>query len=122
MGGAMKHEQRSTVAPGLADAGGEVAQLRQVLRLVEEIAGTSSAPADAALDQAARIGAAYERALPIDQRRFDLHAADTARWAAAGLQALLQIGEQGRPCRPAARAVAERLARALSELERILRA
>ena len=71
---------------------------------------------------AARIGGAYEQALPIDQRRFDQHAADTARWAAAGLQALLQLEEQGRPCRAAARALAERLSRALGELEGIVRA
>ncbi|HEX4737557.1 MAG TPA: hypothetical protein VH331_08350 [Allosphingosinicella sp.] len=118
----MKHAQGAYLAPGLADAGGEVARLRQVLQLVQEIAGAAPAPADAALDQSARIGAAYERALPIDQRRFDEHAADTARWAAAGLQALLQIEEQGRPCRAAARVVAERLGRALGELERIVRA
>ena len=118
----MKHAQGAYVAPGLADAGAEVAQLRQVLLLAEEIAGGAPAQADAALDQAARIGEAYERALPIDQRRFDQHAADTARWAVAGLQALLQLEEQGRPCRAAARVVATRLSRALAELERIVRA
>ena len=118
----MKHEQRAYVAPGLADAGAEVAQLRHVLALVEEIAGTAPASGDAAFDQAARIGAAYEGALPIDQRRFDQHAADTARWAAAGLQALLQLEERGRPCCTAARVLAERLSRALGELERIVRA
>jgi hypothetical protein len=116
----MKHAQGAYVAPGLVDAGAEVAQLRQVLLLVEEIAGGAQARSDAALDQAARIGAAYEQALPIDQRRFDQHAADTARWAAAGLQALLQIEEQGRPCRAAAKVVAERLSRALGELEDIV--
>ena len=117
----MKHEG-AYLAPGLADAGAEVAQLGQVLLLVEEIAGKPVTRNDEALDQAARIGAAYERALPIDQRRLDQHAADTARWAAAGLQALLQIEEQGRSCRAAARALAERLARALRELEKIVRA
>lgn len=118
----MKHAQGAYHAPGLADAGAEVAQLRQVLSLVEEIAGAAPARDDAALDQAARIGAAYERALPIDQRRFDHHAADTARWASAGLQALLQLEERGRPCRAAARVLAERLALGLGELEGIVRA
>ena len=118
----MKHAQGAYVAPGLADAGAEIAQLRRVLQLVEEIAGATPRKADAALDQAARIGAAYERALPIDQRRFDHHAADTARWASAGLQALLQNEEQGRPCRAAARVLATKLARALAELEGIVRA
>jgi len=119
----MKHEQAAYHAPGLADAGGQVAQLRQVLALVEELAGRGAAPGrGAGLDQAARISDFYARALPIDQRRFDLHAADTARWAAAGLQALLQLEENGRPCAAAARTLAERLARALAELERTVRA
>ena len=95
----------------------------QALALVEELAGRAPAPSrGAGLDQAARISDPYARALPIDQRRFDLHAADTARWAAAGLEALLQLEEQGRPCRAAARALAERLSRALAELERTVRA
>ena len=119
----MKHEQAGYLAPGLADAGGQVAQLRQVLALVEELAGPAPAPArGAGLDQAARISDHYARALPIDQRRFDLHAADTARWAAAGLEALLQLEERGRPCAAAARALSERLSRALAELERTVRA
>jgi len=117
----MRHEQ-GFHAPGLADAGGQVDQLRQVLQLVEELAGNSASASDSSLDQAARISRAYAHALPIDQRRFDLHAADTARWAAAGLEALLQLEEQGRPCRPAARALAERLSRALAELAAIVRA
>ena len=118
----MKHEQAAYLAPGLADAGGQVAQLRQVLALVEELAGRAPPSSGAGLDQAARISDFYARALPIDQRRFDLHAADTARWAAAGLEALLQLEEQGRPCAAAARALAERLSRALAELERTVRA
>ncbi|HEX5184316.1 MAG TPA: hypothetical protein VFW19_14350 [Allosphingosinicella sp.] len=118
----MKHEQGASLAPGLANAGAEVAQLRRVLLLVEEVAGAAPAESGAALDQAARIGAAYERALPIDQRRFDQYAADTARWAAAGLEALARLDEQGRPGEAAARARAERLARALGDLERIVRA
>jgi hypothetical protein len=118
----MKHEQPSSAAPGLADAGGQVAQLRQVLRLVEELAGRGAAPADgAALDQGARISDSYARALPIDQRRFDLHAADTARWAAAGVDALFRLEEQARPCRAAASTLAERLARGLRELEAMVR-
>ena len=36
------------------------------------------------LDEAARISAAYAKALPIDQKRFDSLAAEIARWAAAG--------------------------------------
>lgn len=118
----MKHEQGAYLAPGLADAGAEVAQLRQILSLVGEMAGVAPAQDDSDFDQAARIGAGYERALPIDQRRFDQHAADTARAAAAGVEALLQLEEQGRPCRVAARVLAETLSRALAELEQIVRA
>jgi hypothetical protein len=118
----MKHEQGAALAPGLADAGAEVAQLRRVLSLVEEVAGAAPAEKDGALDQAARIGAAYERALPIDQRRFDQYAADVARWAAAGLEALVRLEDQKRPGQAAARVLAERLAKALGELERIVRA
>lgn len=118
----MRHEQ-GFHAPGLADAGGQVDQLRQVLQLVEELAGHPARPhTEATLDQAARISRAYAHALPIDQRRFDLHAADTARWAAAGVEALLQLEEQGRPCRAASRALAERLSRALADLADIVRA
>ena len=119
----MKHEQAAYLAPGLADAGGQVAQLRQVLGLVEELAGRPAARSSGAgLDQAARISDFYARALPIDQRRCDLHSADTARWAAAGLEALLQLEEQGRPCAAAARVLAERLSRALTDLERTVQA
>jgi len=117
----MRHEQ-GFHTPGLADAGGQVDQLRQVLQLVEELAGNAAPAPDRSLDQAARISRAYAHALPIDQRRFDLHAADTARWAAAGLEALLQLEERAHPCRPAARALAERLSRAIGELAGIVRA
>jgi hypothetical protein len=113
------HQQAPSHFPGLADAGGQVTQLRQVLALIEELAGGGSAPpASAALDQAARISAAYERALPIDQRRFDLFAADTARWAAAGVEALLKLEERRQPCRAAASVLAAKLASALAALAR----
>ena len=104
-------------APGLADAGGQVAQLREVLALVEEIAGTGSrSSGDAALEEAARVSAAYAAASPVAQRRFDERAAATARWAAAGVETLLRLQEQGRPAAPAAAALAEALNRALGEL------
>jgi hypothetical protein len=104
-------------APGLADAGGQVAQLREVLALVEEIAGArSQACGDAALEEAARVSAAYAAAPPVAQRRFDGRAAATARWAAAGVETLLRLQERGRPAAPAAAALAEALHRALGEL------
>ena len=110
-------------APGLADAGAEIAQLRHVLALVSEIAGAEPGKPDAAaLDEAARIGAAYASALPIDQRRFDEFAASTARWAAAGVEALLRLTERGWPTRAAAERLARELRKALAELARIVSA
>jgi hypothetical protein len=99
-------------APGLADAGGQVAQLREVLALVEEIAGTRAQ----ARGDAARVSAAYAAAPPVAQRRFDERAAATARWAAAGVETLLRLQEGGRPSAPAAAALAEALCKALGEL------
>jgi hypothetical protein len=110
-------------APGLADAGGQVAQLREVLALVEEIAGArAEARGDAALEEAARVSAAYASAQPVAQRRFDERAASAARWAAAGVETLLRLQEQGRPSRPAASALADALHRTLGELSRTLSA
>ena len=115
---------RQTVpfAYGTADAGGEVAQLRQVLALVEELAGTIAGPDGGALDEAARVSAAYEAAQPIVQRRFDNEAARTARWAAAGLEALVTLEERGWPVKPAAGKLAEELRKALAELREIVSA
>ena len=109
---------------GTADAGGEIAQLRQVLALVEELAGGAAGKeaGERALDQAARVSAAYDAALPIVQRRFDLHAAQTARWAAAGVSALLTLTEGGRPVGPAATRLAAELRKALAELREIVSA
>jgi hypothetical protein len=108
-------------APGLADAGAQLAQLRQVLTLVDELAGRAGrAPEDEALDAAARVSAAYARALPIDQKRFDSLAAETARWAQAGVEALLRLDEAGMPVRAAAERVADELEKGLAALEQRL--
>jgi hypothetical protein len=109
-------------AYGTADAGGEIAQLRQVLALVEELAGAASGPDGGALDEAARVSAAYESAQPIVQRRFDTEAARTARWAAAGLEALVTLEERGWPVKPAAGKLAEELRKALGQLRQIVSA
>ncbi len=115
---------RQTVpfAYGTADAGGEIAQLRQVLALVEELAGGAPGPDGGALDEAARVSAAYEAAQPIVQRQFDTEAARTARWAAAGLEALVTLEERGWPVRPAAGRLAEELRKALATLRDIVSA
>jgi hypothetical protein len=92
-----------------------------VLTLVEEMAGrTTRSPDDAALDSAARVSAAYARALPIDQKRFDSLAGETARWARAGVEALLKLDEAGLPVRAAAQRLAEELEKGLAALARRL--
>jgi hypothetical protein len=115
------HQNAASYAPGLADAGGQVARLCQVLALVEEIAGRpASAPTDAWLDEAARISATYDAAWPIDQRRFDCLAGETALRAAAGVEALLALRERQRPSAAAAARLAEELGDALKRLSNLL--
>jgi hypothetical protein len=105
------------LAPGLADAGDQIARLRHILALVEELAGENGEATDA-LDDAARVSAAYARALPIDQARFDSRASEIARWANAGVQALLALDERGLPCRAAASTLAAALDGAVAALAR----
>ena len=113
----MTQQQPPPYAPGLADAGAQIAQLRQVLALVEEMAGRASlSPRDEVLDEAARISAAYARALPIDQKRFDALAAETARWAGAGVEVLVKLDEAGLPVRAAAERLADELEKELARL------
>lgn len=113
----MTQQQPPFYAPGLADAGAQIAQLRHVLALIEEMAGQASlSPEDEMLDEAARISAAYARALPIDQKRFDSLASETARWASAGVAALLKLDDAGMPVRAAAERLAAELHKGLAEL------
>ena len=113
----MTQPQSPLYAPGTADAGGQIAQLRQVLALVEELAGRGRAsPQSEAMDEAARISGAYAEALPIDQKRFDNLADETARWAAAGVEALLRLNEAGMPVRAAASRLADELQAGLRKL------
>ena len=113
----MTQQEPPLYAPGLADAGEQLAQLRQVLTLVEELAGRATRPPDdEALDSAARVSAAYARALPIDQKRFDSLAGETARWAKAGVEALLKLDDAGMPVRAAAERLADELETGLAAL------
>ena len=102
-----------------ADAGRQVAQLRQVLLLVEQIAGRGdpARTAEVALDEAARVAAAYGDALPVVQRRFDALVAETVAWAAAGVEALSLAGGP----RPAAARLADELAQAIDDLGELLK-
>jgi ABC-type transporter Mla subunit MlaD len=112
----MTHQGAPPYAPGLADAGGQVAQLCQVLALVAEVAGTPRADGDAALDEAARISAAYESAPPVAQRQFDGLADETERWAAAGVETLIALRDRERPCAAAAARLAAEIEAALGRL------
>ena len=118
----MTHQTTHHAAIAGADAGRQVAQLRQVLMLVGGIAGRRPSPSadDAALDEAARVSSAYGDALPVVQRRFDALAAEAAAWAAAGVEALVAASERG-PAQHAARRLAEELERTLSDLTAMLR-
>jgi hypothetical protein len=111
------------VRHGTADAGAQIARLSEVLALVEEIAGKApTSGQDQALDTAARVSAAYESALPIVQRRFDMLASETGAWAAAGVEALVILRERRRPSEAAAARLAEELRKALSRLREIVSA
>jgi hypothetical protein len=98
----------------------DVAELRQVLRLVCEIAG-KPLPAPS-LDEDARIVSAYADALPIVRVCFDRLAAETTAQATAGIKALIAIRDAGRPGRAAAGRLADSLAASLGRLGTILRA
>ena len=117
----MTHQAPPSPAAAPADPGRQVAQLREALRLVERIAGwPDSASHESRLDEAARISEAYARALPIAQRRFEALVAETALWAADGVEALL-AAEDGAPPRAAAARLAATLERTLSEMATLLR-
>lgn len=117
----MTHQSPAFEVPATADAGRQVAQLRQVLLLVEQIAGRAPiAGDDAALDETARLGTAYGDAAPIVQRRFDALVAETAIWAAAGVEALLSANSIERQPQAAAARLADELGRALRAISWLL--
>jgi hypothetical protein len=118
----MSYQAAAYHFPPISEAGRQVAQLRQALAMVEQVAGqpASAAAREAAMDESARIGAAYEDALPIVQRRFDALAGETACWAAAAVEALVSA-DDGRPPLAAAACVAGELRKGLRGLARVLR-
>ncbi len=118
----MTHQAPPSSAPAGADPGQQVAQLREALRLVEQIAGVEVQPdrEEAQRDEAARISIAYDGALPVVQRRFETLVAESTDWAAAGVEALLVAAEVAPPKAAAAR-LAVQLERALNELTELIR-
>ncbi len=117
----MTHQAPPSALPAGADPGRQIAQLREVLRLVRGIAGQAGndLDRDLMLDEAARISSAYDRAIPVVQRRFDALAGETAGWAAAGVEALLAASNLVQP-RAAAARLADDLDRALEEMAELL--
>ena len=109
----------SPAAPGI-DPGRQVAQLHEVLRLVERLAGRSDESGPERLEAAAQVSDAYDQALPIVQRRFEALAGEASVWAAAGVEALLAAGRE-RPAAAAANRLAAQLEAALGELTDLIR-
>jgi len=116
----MTHQSPLAEPQSAPDAGRQIAQLREVLHLVEALAGRGGGgrSLDRALEEAAVVSSAYGAALPIAQRRFDALTAETVAWAAAGVEALTLAGG-GAPA--AAARLADELGRAIGELLRLLR-
>lgn len=114
----MTYQSAAIRVPSAQDAGARIAQLRHVLTLVAELARRTAPLPDAALDQDARIGAAYAEALPIVQRRFDALALEASAWAMAGAEALLAVSP---PSAAAAERLADELERAIAALARTLK-
>lgn len=116
----MTHQAPPASASPGGDPGRQVASLHEALILVRTICGdTAPHASDRMLDGSASISSAYERASPIAQRRFDALAAETAAWAAAGVEALLAAGDPP-PARPAER-LAGALDQSLARLKLLLR-
>lgn len=116
----MTHQSPNFPIGAMADAGGQVAQLQQVLVLVGQIAGRSDPSGDGGLEEGARISAAYGHASPIVRHRFDLLIAETAIWAATGVEALLSADSPDNRPRAAAARLADELSVALKKIAHIL--
>ena len=115
----MTHQQLGIHVPDQIGPGRQVAQLRQVLALVNKIAGNDRVSTDA-LEDGARLSSAYQDAPQVVRRRFDALTAETAAWAAIGVEALRAAREAAQPPRAAARQLARELERALRTVERLI--
>lgn len=105
--------------PALDAAGRNFVQLREALALAQQVAGRAPAPREEALDEAARLSVAYDRALPLTRQCFDALADETAAWVAAAVEALL-AAEGGPAPRAAAARLAAQLEKAIRELSALL--
>lgn len=114
----MRHQWPIKKQPETSGDNRQIAELRHLLALVQEIAGASS-PSSDVLNEMARISSAYSAAPPILQHRFDACATETADWATAGIKALT-ANDSSDPPRAAARRLADELSRAIRRLNRIV--
>jgi hypothetical protein len=115
----MTYQPASMHIPAPSQAGRQIAQLRHVLGLVEQIAARGRTSEDS-LEDCARIAAAYEAASSVVQRRFDALAEEVIGWAAAGIKALLDAQAESAPPQAAAAALADELHHALKALNKLV--
>ena len=80
----MSDETSPFRVPPTGEAGRQIAQFRNALMLVEQIAGRGevSEVGDPLLVECARIDTAYRGAPPVVQRRFDAMVSEIALWTA----------------------------------------
>lgn len=112
----MRHQWPIEKQPESSSGNRQLAELHHLLTLVQEIAGEIASSGDA-LSEIARISSAYAAAPPMEQRRFDEAAAETAVWVAVGMKALTGSHH---PPRAAAKRLADELARAIKRLAKIV--
>lgn len=94
-----------------------LAQLAGALALVARLAGDDGAPLPAPAD----VTTAYAAAGPIARRRFDALAAETAAFAAAGIEVLLrQRAARGGDCRAAAAHLASEMRTAMTIMTQVI--
>ncbi|MGS1018296.1 hypothetical protein [Allosphingosinicella humi] len=118
----MSDETSPFRVPPTGEAGRQIAQFRNALMLVEQIAGRGevSEEGDPLLAECARIDTAYRGAPPVVQRRFDAMVSEIALWTAVGVEALITARDGGTPSSNAAARLADELRRALRQLSRVL--
>lgn len=124
----MSHHQAPAFAEGPeAEAARALLRLRDVLALVERMAGVDAPSArrdpidERALDEGAALALAYAHAPSVARRRFDALAGEAAGFAAAGLRALIEHKQRsGRECAPAARQLARDMRSSIEAMTRMI--
>lgn len=113
----MGAQQARSLRDNVEPADQRLARLADVLALVERLSDDCGAPLVIGRDMAA----AYAAAGPIARRRFDARLAETAAFAAAGIEILLRQRQGAGDHRAAARRLAREMRTAIAELMRLIR-